>query len=244
MPASRRSVSRAPRPAGRAPAGGEGLPHRRDVARGQDHLETVLAGVAGARDHPLAHHRGVEGAQPFGRGAHRGIGLPEALARPRALDRDDGQVVAGAEGHARNAALAQAVEPRDVLGGGAGVDHQAEPVLAEEVADEVVDDTALLVEHAGVERLSRNLELRDVVGEGGLQESACARALHFHHLHVGDVEESRVAPHRVVLLDLRAVVDRHVPAAEIDHARAGCAVDLVERRLLGHCGLRSGTKKG
>ena len=38
--------------------------------------------------------------------------------------------------------------------------------------------------------------------------------------------------HGVVLLDLRAVVDGHVPAAEIDHAGAGGAVDGVQRGRL------------
>jgi hypothetical protein len=36
----------------------------------------------------------------------------------------------------------------------------------------------------------------------------------------------------MVLVDLRAVMDRHVPAAEIDHPGAGGAMNGMERRLL------------
>jgi hypothetical protein len=39
----------------------------------------------------------------------------------------------------------EAFEPRDVLLGGAGIHHQAEEILAEEIDDEVVDDAARLV---------------------------------------------------------------------------------------------------
>jgi hypothetical protein len=38
----------------------------------------------------------------------------------------------------------------------------------------------------------------------------------------------------MVFLDLRAVVERHVPAAEIDHLRAKRAMGGVEHGLLGH----------
>ena len=37
-----------------------------------------------------------------------------------------------------------------------------------------------------------------------------------HRLHVGDVEDPCPAAHRMVLLDLGAIVQRHVPAAEGD----------------------------
>jgi hypothetical protein len=47
----------------------------------------------------------------------------------------------------------------------------------------------------------------------------------------------------MMLVELRAVVERHVPAAEIDHPRAGGAVDGIERRGLRH-GIFSWRKKG
>src|SRR3546814_18038481 len=42
------------------------------------------------------------------------------------------------------------------------------------------------------------------------------------------------------LLGLRTVVERHVPAAEVDHLRAEGAVGVVEDRLAGHGGLVGG----
>src|SRR5205823_4695772 len=47
--------------------------------------------------------------------------------------------------------------------------------------------------------------------------------------------------HRMVLVDLRPVMNRHVPAAEVDHPRAGSTVKGIERRRLEHGG--SGAKK-
>lgn len=46
--------------------------------------------------------------------------------------------------------------------------------------------------------------------------------------HVGDVEHAGIAADAVVLLDLGAVVDRHVPAAEVHHAGAGRDVRVEE----------------
>src|SRR5690606_23304214 len=52
--------------------------------------------------------------------------------------------------------------------------------------------------------------------------------------HVRDVEHAGVAAHLVVLLHLRAVVQRHVPAAEVHHPGAERAVGIVEDGLAGH----------
>jgi hypothetical protein len=43
---------------------------------------------------------------------------------------------------------------------------------------------------------------------------------------VRNVEHAGVAAYGVVFLDLRAVVKRHLPAAEIDHLGAASAVAL------------------
>ncbi|MNS84190.1 hypothetical protein D3C72_1180040 [compost metagenome] len=54
------------------------------------------------------------------------------------------------------------------------------------------------------------------------------------------VEHAGVGAHGVVLFDLGAVVDRHVPAAEVDHAGAEGAVDGVEGRGLERHGILGG----
>ena len=84
---------------------------------------------------------------------------------------------------------------------------------------------AVGLEQARIQRLARDMQLVDVVGEHVAQEVARAGALEVDDAHVRDVEHAGVAAHRVVLVDLRAVVHRHVPAAEVDHARAGGAMD-------------------
>src|SRR6185437_15933077 len=68
------------------------------------------------------------------------------------------------------------------------------------------------------------------------QEVARTRAMQVDHGHVRDIEHAGIATHRVMLLDLRAVTDRHVPATEIDHPRAERAVGGVEYGLFGHRG--------
>src|SRR5690606_8660408 len=100
--------------------------------------------------------------------------------------------------------------------------------------DQVVDHPALLVEHAGVERLALDLELVDRVGDQLAQEVAHAAGVQVDHGHVRDIEHAGTAAHRMVLLDLRTIVERHVPAAEVHHLRAECAMGVVEDRLAGH----------
>jgi hypothetical protein len=149
----------------------------------------------------------------------------------RALDRDHRQVAARREGEAHAPVGVHFLHPGEVLFGGAGVDHQAEPVLVHEIDDEVVDDAAGLVQHAGIQRLAGDLQLVDVVGHQPAQEGADVGATDVDRQHVRDVEQAAARTHRVVFLDLRAVVDRHVPAAEVDHLGAEFAMGGVERGL-------------
>ena len=78
-------------------------------------------------------------------------------------------------------------------------------------------------------------ELRDVVGEQAAQVVAHAVAAQVDDAHVRDVEHAGVATHGVVLLDLRAVVDRHVPAAEVDGAGPGRHVQCRREECANPC---------
>ena len=195
-----------------------------------DHLETVLPRVAGAGDEQIA---GFGGGEPPECRNPRAIALRQQrqhrLARLRALHRDHRQV--RALGHADAVRRRMTVDPRQVLLAGGGIDHQAEVVLAHVVDDQVVDHAALLVQHAGVERLARHLELVDIVRDQMAQERAAAVAVQVDHGHVRDIEHPGAAAHDVVLVDLRTVVQRHVPAAEIDHLGAQLAMASIQRRL-------------
>jgi hypothetical protein len=120
-------------------------------------------------------------------------------------------------------------DPREILVARAGIDDEPEPLLVEVVDDEIVDDAARLEQQAAVERLAGDAQFRDIVGQQPFEERSNLRAFEIDDAHVRYVEHARIAPHRVMLLDLRAVIDRHVPAAEVDHAGAEVDMRLEER---------------
>ena len=63
-----------------------------------------------------------------------------------------------------------------------------------------------------------------------LQQVAGGRSLDLDLAHVRDVEDAGVGADRAVLGDHALVLDRHLPAGERHHARAGGDVAVVERR--------------
>ena len=107
-----------------------------------------------------------------------------------------------------------------------------EEVLAVDEAVEVgvIDCAAGLGGHHRVLRLQQ-VEGFGVVGEHVLQEGRRAGAAQYEAAHVRDVEEAGAAAGGEVLGDDAArVLDRHVPAAEVDHPGAGGDVLRVEGR--------------
>ncbi len=106
------------------------------------------------------------------------------------------------------------------------------------VDDQVVDDATLLVQHAGIKRLAAHRQLGHIVGQQVAQEFPGPLARKIHDGHVRHVEDAGMLSHGVVLFLLRAVVQRHVPATEIDDARAGSDVLIKERRFFCHHGSR------
>ena len=220
-------MSRAPRPHCVDAGVAQPAPELRDRIRRQHDLPAVLAGITGAGHEPLVRCGAEEVAELECPG--RQAGLEQAgglLARIRPLHRDHREVEARLDGHLVSASVL--AQPGEVLVAGAGVDDHPVPLVVQVIDDQVIDDAAVLAQHARVERLARLGELGDVVREQPAQIVAHARAAQVHDAHVGNVEHARIAAHRVVLLDLGPVIDRHVPAAEIDDACARGDVD-VER---------------
>ena len=125
-------------------------------------------------------------------------------------------------------------QPREVLVARAGVDDHAIPLVVDVIDDQVVDHPAVVAQHARVQRLAGLRELGDVVGEQAAQVVAHPRAPQVDDAHVRDVEHAGIAAHGVVLLDLRTVVDGHVPAAEVDGAGARGHVRVKERSAQSH----------
>ncbi len=115
---------------------------------------------------------------------------------------------------------------------GGAIYHQS-VVIVPLVGDQVIDDAAAVVEHAAVERTAWG-DAVHVVGQQVAQEVPRAGTGDIHHRHVGDIEYAGVLAHRMVLLDLGAIVDRHVPAAKVDHLAAGRQVRVVQSCAMTH----------
>ena len=103
------------------------------------------------------------------------------------------------------------------------VHAQEEMIVGDLVDQDVVDETAVLVEQPGIVRLA-DLQLRGGVGRDVIDQLQRFRPANFDLAHVADVEQAHALAHGVVLIDDAGVVDRHVPAAEIDHLRAHSAM--------------------
>src|SRR5262249_35866699 len=119
--------------------------------------------------------------------------------------------------------------PVEVLAGVRRVDDDEELVVTALVEDAVVDDAAARPAQQRVGRLAGRRGGHGVRGQP-IDELAGARPADVRLTHVRDVEQADRLAHRLVLLDrARGVRDRHVPAAEVDHARAELLVDVVQR---------------
>ena len=172
---------------------------------------------------------GLQVSDDFGtRGAHQ---LGGFAARIRALDSQHGQLGALGEGGVELSHLL--LHPREVFVAGGGVDHHAVAEVGE-VDDQIVDHPATLVEHAAVQRFAGRGQAGNVVGQQVLQIGLRLRAGDIHHGHVRDIEHATVFAHLMMLFHLRAVVQRHVPATEIDHLGAQRHVLLIQRGTLTH----------
>ena len=75
-------------------------------------------------------------------------------------------------------------------------------------------------------------QARRVRDEGGREGGAGVRTLDVELAHVRQVEQADALADGSVLLEDRAVLDGHQPAAELDQPRAEVAVDLGQRRLV------------
>src|SRR5690606_34811628 len=214
--------------AGAYPRLHEIIPQRLDFTRRHYHFKTVFTGVARACDHDISLEHGCgKRLERFGRGAPLRANLPEPLTRLGALHRQHRKIATRVDGDVAAQTRGNALNPFDIGLRCAGVHDQAPRIGAEVVDNEIVDDTATLVEHARVDRLARLGEPLDVVGQQRAQEGLGIGPFDVDIEHVRHVEHTGSAAHRVVFLDLRTVSHGHVPAAEIDHAGAGGDVCVV-----------------
>ncbi len=205
------------------------VPHARGVLRRHEHLVAVFTGVAGARD-GRPHSGDLAGGEPVVLhpqiGARQGL---QHLARGRPLHGNQGIPRAGVDrdgisrdGHALR-------DPGKVLLDVRGVDDEQEVVAGETVDEQVVDEGAALGRQGGVLGLADRQPGR-VVARDALDPGQRVASGHLNLAHVADVEQARARAHGQMLVGDAAVLDRHLPATERDHAGAHRDVAGVQRR--------------
>ncbi len=106
-------------------------------------------------------------------------------------------------------------------------------MLGQAMHDDVVDERSLGIKHGRILRLADG-ELRRIVHRDVLNRFERLRAGHADVAHVADVENANAAAHGEVFFHQsadRGVLDRHVPAIEVDHLGSKLAMDGVQSGL-------------
>ena len=134
-------------------------------------------------------------------------------------------------------------DPRHDLGTIRCVHDHAKPVRPP-VDQHIVQNAAALVADQSISDLAL-LHRRGVVGENPLDQVQRVRPLEPQPAHVTDVKNPRRRSDRLMFLNDAAVLNRHVPAGEIDYASAVGHVPIIERSALGQDRLdsRSGERR-
>ncbi len=218
-PASRRRVSRAPSPAGAAPAPSTASKNGPAASPWHRALDAVLAGVAGPRGQAvgaLPRRRGRPGS-----GRRRPPRAPPWPARWRAAG----------PWTATTALEPVTSRPPTAAKAGAGVrgvGHDVEPLLGHPPHDEVVDDRTVVVEQVRVLGPA-GPDPAQVVGEGRLQPVEGVGPLHPQGAEVAHVEGHGVGAAGAVLgHGAGGIRERHLPAPELDHPGPEGQVDGVQ----------------
>ena len=199
----------------------------------QHHLETILAGVAGPRDEPRIEGCGAEWRQFAGADALWGRQQRQSLLTGiRALNGDHGQILVQSDGYGEICRMP--ANPRQILVARAGVHDHSKPGVRDEIDDQIVDHAAAGQQHAGIQSLARDRQPADIVGEHAPQKIAHPVSREVDDAHMRYVEHARIAAHGVMFFDLRTIVQRHFPAAEIDDFCTLKNMGVMERSFKAH----------
>jgi len=246
-------------PAGLGPRRHQRVPQGRRVLGGDEQLEAErLAGVSGTAQADLdgAGLPGVAGSARAGRARSRaqshdaqlvaqwlrqvagGEQTHEDLARRLALQSEHGDVLGTVLQSEVVEVAGEGLEVRPVLVAVGGIDDEHVLVVNEAVQVRVVDGPAGRGRHDRVLRLE-GVERLAVVAEHVLEERDRAATADDEASHVRDVEQAGVASRGEMLgEDAGRIVQRHLPAREVDELRPGGDVSAVERRATQGCALR------
>ena len=184
----------------------------------QDDFQSIFAGITGARDEPVAVGLSFKGFEVLDQRA-TGLGDQFCNLVPGlwALNRQHRQLGALVQLHLELTELR--LHPDHVLITGSGVDHQPVTRLGA-IDNHVVVHPAALIEHGAVQRTAGAVQTLDIIGQQMLKPGLGLGATDVNHGHVGYIENPAITSHLMVLFDLRAVMQRHIPTAKIDHLRA------------------------
>ena len=192
-------------------------------------LEAVLSGVAGAAEYepaslPLRLAVAVEAE--LGR-LGESQGIDNEFLCPRALYGYLSPAVRGiVENHVEAGGLL--LYPGEVLRYVGCVDHEQEVAVLElPVNEQVIDRSAVRVQHHSVEHLAL-LVSPYFICENMVYEALGVRSAYEYLAHVRDIEHSGSVAHCIVLLDDGAVLNRHDKARERTHLGPECQMLLIE----------------
>ena len=217
-------------------AGKDAIPK---VARaiGSTHdLDARLAGIARIRN-PRRYARNDalndrEGLAGFGRCGLLRPNIRQQLHRNGSLQRNHRRLVADVGD--RGGTMLKALEVRQVDRDVARVDDEQPDLVGQLVDDQIVDDATLGIEQKRVLSLTL-VKAVNITRESLAKQPLSAGAGDLELPHVRDVKEPGSRSYRAVLFVDTHVVDRHLPACKINHARAELDVAIVQWRFA-RCG--------
>ena len=205
----------------------QGLPSANDIGMGAIHLEAVLARIARAADdeglavflqrgkvvelHVLQLHAQHLAAHLFGLRALNGQ-LSVVLALILGLYVES---------------LGLAFYPGIVLVDVGGIDNEEELRLAHFIDEEVINSSAVFVEHHAVEYFAHG-RTAHVVGEDVLHEAFGLGTRHKDFAHVAHVENTASLAHSIVFVCNIGILKRHLKTAKRHHLGAQLYMFLVE----------------
>ena len=166
----------------------------------QHDLQTVFAGVTGTADKPVARRQALKGLEVADQcGAIIADNGFDQFQRLRALHSDHRQLTALGQVHGKGVGLL--AHPGQVFFSSRGIDYHAVAITGQ-VDNQVVDNAALLVQHAAVQRLARGLQTRHVVGQQVLQVGLRFAAIDIDHSHVRHIKHADGATYLMVFFQL------------------------------------------
>ena len=114
------------------------------------------------------------------------------------------------------------------------IDHHAKIIVAQEINNQIVNDTTGLVEHAAVQCLAAVLEPVHIIRQQVAQKFTGAVTGQINNRHVRYIKHACIGTHLVMLFYLRTVVNRHVPAGKINQLAAIGYMLVIEGSFVGH----------